>query len=341
MLKIIPSSIIILLMMVDAFGAAQLYDYSYRVTHAQAEVDTLIDNRENEAERMNNIKKELPKSEQVDMAGQVVTVDNAWLHTLLETARNTSDPDERTTRLTEASSRLAALGEHLNKIQAQSQGPDSASDEREKLREIRSRSVFMQKGEDPITKFVKKVRNEVFAFLEKAYNKVIELLFGGNSGTSWIFRGLVIAGVVAALVLTFRMVKRMKRAPKKREMKRTVLGEEIEAGTTSSDLADAALAAAKAGDFRGAVRKLYISLLYELSERNLIELEPNTTNHEYLAKISRFQPLVAPMRYLTDRFDYFWYGMFPSSAEDFSSFQARYNEAMERVRNLNEQSAKA
>ena len=83
------------------------------------------------------------------------------------------------------------------------------------------------------------------------------------------------------------------------------------------------------GDFRGAVRKLYISLLYELSERNLIELEPNTTNHEYLAKVSRFQPLVAPMRYLTDRFDYFWYGMFPSSAEDFSTFQARYNEAMD------------
>jgi hypothetical protein len=45
------------------------------------------------------------------------------------------------------------------------------------------------------------------------------------------------------------------------------------------------------------------------------------------------------MRYLTDRFDYVWYGMFPSSEDDFAVYLARYQEAMERARMLGEQAA--
>ena len=97
-----------------------------------------------------------------------------------------------------------------------------------------------------------------------------------------------------------------------------------------------ALAAARAGDFRTAVRKLYVSLLYELGERGLIELEDSATNYEYLKKVSRFNVLVPPMRYLTDRFDYVWYGMFPSTEEEFAAYFSRYQEAMESARTLAE-----
>jgi hypothetical protein len=120
-----------------------------------------------------------------------------------------------------------------------------------------------------------------------------------------------------------------------------VLGEEITAESTSRQLAEAGLAAARAGDFRTAVRKLYVSLLYELSERNLIELEDSATNHEYLKKASALAGIAGPMRYLTDRFDYVWYGMFPSSESDFAAYFARYEEAMERARMLGERPAGA
>ena len=339
MRKALPASIIILLLTADVFGAASLADYGRRVVQAAQQVEDIKEGRESEQEAADNIKKLLPPSEQVDIEGQAVTVNNAWLHALIDSARNLADGEERSEKLDEASGRLRALLDNLDRLQSQS-GADSAA-AREKLREIRSRPEFLKKGDDPLTALIKRVRKEVMDFLAKVYTKIVELLFGNNSGASWVYRGIVIAGLIGALYLAFRMLRRIKRAPKKREKKRTVLGEEIAAGTTSNDLADAALAAAKAGDFRGAVRKLYISLLYELSERNLIELEPNATNHEYLAKVSRFQPLAAPMRYLTDRFDYFWYGMFPSSAEDFSVFQDRYNEAMASARTLGEESAKA
>jgi hypothetical protein len=76
-----------------------------------------------------------------------------------------------------------------------------------------------------------------------------------------------------------------------------------------------------------------------LSERNLIELEESATNHEYLRKASGLSGLAVPMRYLTDRFDYVWYGMFPSSEDDFAAYFVRYQEAMERARLLGEQAA--
>jgi len=53
----------------------------------------------------------------------------------------------------------------------------------------------------------------------------------------------------------------------------------------------------------------------------------------------RYSGLGGPMRYLTDRFDYVWYGMFPSSAGEFAAYHERYQEAMERARVLGEQAA--
>src|SRR5688500_16476505 len=108
MRKIIPAWIIILLLMIDAFGAAELSHYTNRVSLAEDEVDSLIESRENQADRINNIKQLLPISEQVKVGGQSTTVDNGWLHTLLATSRNASDSEEREKKLQEASGRLLA-----------------------------------------------------------------------------------------------------------------------------------------------------------------------------------------------------------------------------------------
>ena len=43
------------------------------------------------------------------------------------------------------------------------------------------------------------------------------------------------------------------------------------------------------------------------------------------------------MHFMTDRFDYFWYGMFPSSQEDFSAYLTRYREAVLNAQRISEQ----
>ena len=82
------------------------------------------------------------------------------------------------------------------------------------------------------------------------------------------------------------------------------------------------------GDFRAAIRKLYVSLLFELERQGMIRLQAATTNREYLAKIRQQVGLYPVMTFLTDRFDYFWYGKFTSSQTDFDEFLSRYREAL-------------
>ncbi|GAB3306770.1 DUF4129 domain-containing protein [Hymenobacter tenuis] len=71
---------------------------------------------------------------------------------------------------------------------------------------------------------------------------------------------------------------------------------------------DAALAQAEAaGNYRLAVRLGYLLSLRELTERNLIQWQPNKTNHEYLRELSG-TPWTASFRTLTHQFEFVWYG---------------------------------
>jgi hypothetical protein len=140
--------------------------------------------------------------------------------------------------------------------------------------------------------------------------------------------------VGAGLFYALRVLLKIKRKKIKKETI-VVLGEEIAEGTRPDDLASAAIAAAQAGDFRTGVRKLYIALLYRLAEKDLIEMHAHATNREYLARLSRFKPLAAPVAYLTDRFDYVWYGMFPASQQDFAHYLEHYRQAVATAQDLN------
>jgi hypothetical protein len=162
----------------------------------------------------------------------------------------------------------------------------------------------------------------------RAIRRLLGQLFGSTAEGSWLSMALVmlVLGLLAFLVArAIRKARPRRRRPKKR----TILGEEIDAGTTAESLAERAYAAAREGDFRNAIRRLYIALLYELSEHRLIELEDSATNREYLARLSGKGALEKAMAYMTDRFDYFWYGMIPTSGEDFSAYLARYKEAVQ------------
>jgi Domain of unknown function (DUF4129) len=217
----------------------------------------------------------------------------------------------------------------------------ATEDPRVKVREILSRPQFQPKRENPITAFFKEVWNKIAGFFNdifSALSRLLSKLIGAGGGGNWLAWLIIFAALAGALFGVYRVLKG--REPRrKRAKKRLVLGEEVEADATARDLADRAMAAARRGDFRTAMRGLYIALLYDLAERKLIELEDSATNREYLKRVSRFNQLVPAMRYLTDRFDYFWYGMFPSTEADFSSYLTRYKEAAAQVELLGRQAA--
>ena len=340
MKRLLTTGSLILLIACGA-AAADVKDYRGRVSEAAEQIRLMVeaeDRLEDTEEGVRQVKKLLPKSESVETESQVVTIDNGWLHEMLATYETEGNRRKRMEQLTQIGARLGALEEHLRDAEEASPEP-GAGDPKERIREVLSRPPYREKTDSPLTSFIKETRRKVITFIEDFFRKIFGGVFGQGSGASALYLVLIVIAVGSALILAVRML-RGRSSVKTKDKRRTVLGEEIEAGVTSADLAAAALAAARAGDFRAAMRKLYISLLYELAERDLIEIEAHVTNREYLARISRFAALASSMRYLTDRFDYFWYGMFPSSEADFKEYMERYSEAMEGARSAGQQTAK-
>lgn len=342
MSKLTLTSLLTLLLAAEATAAARLLNYENRVVRAAEQIERIKTDRDYAEDGIIHIKGLLPRSEQIEFEGREITVDNVWLYSVLDSYAREKDPQLRVALLNEAGGRLRALDDHLRRAEAADATEGGSA--RQKLREILSRPAYQPEQETVVGAFVKKVLRKVRGFMGEIYaalTRLLEKLFGAGAGGGWIANLLLLGVIVAALIAVALMVRRLRLPKAKRKKTRLVLGEEIAADGTSRELAEAGLAAARAGDFRMAVRKLYVSLLYEMSERNLIELDDSATNHEYLSRVSRFTALAGPMRYLTDRFDHVWYGMFPSSAEDFAAYLARYEEAMQRARILGEQSAAA
>jgi hypothetical protein len=319
-----------------ARAAAQEMSYGERLEYA---ADELIAVREGEAESedvIKEVKELLPASERVNIGQQSLTTDNRWLHQLLDEYAKETNARAQRAKLDEAINRLSLLIDHVSKLA--NENANDAGDARERVRRILSSPQFALKQESELSKKIKEIRQRIRQFFSDLINRIFTALFGAGQQANWFFRLLVIAAIGLVLFLSARMIVRRRRDPaRRRAAKRTVLGEEIEEGVTASELAEAAMAAARAGDFRTGVRKLYIALLYELAERKIVELEPNLTNRDYLARLSRFNSLLPHILYMTDLFDYCWYGMFQSSEEEFSAYLRSYQEALRQAQMLGAQ----
>ena len=340
MLRLSRIIFLTLLVSIDGFAASTLLNYEHRVVRAAEQIERIKADEDYKEEGVSYIRRLLPRSEQIEFEGRETPIDNTWLYVLLDSYRAEKDPQKRTALLNEAGGRLRALDDHLRSAEAAES--ERSENPRDRIREILSRPAFQPAQESAVGKFIKSVLKRVRTLMGEIYSAVqrlLERLFGTGASSGWIPNVVLILVLSVAVIIIARYARRLRRPQVKRKKTRLVLGEEIAADGTSRTLAEAGLAAARAGDFRTAMRKLYVSLLYELSERNLIELDDSATNHEYLSKASRHSGLGGPMRYLTDRFDYVWYGMFPSSEGDFAAYHKRYEEAMERARVLGEQAA--
>jgi hypothetical protein len=91
--------------------------------------------------------------------------------------------------------------------------------------------------------------------------------------------------------------------------------------------ADQALAQARdhsrRGDYRSAVRYLYISSLMLLEERDLIRYDRTQTNQEYLRGVAGKPELAAILRDVIDVFDRVWYGFQSLDEQSFSHYARR------------------
>ncbi|MFO7583454.1 MAG: DUF4129 domain-containing protein, partial [Anaerolineales bacterium] len=80
------------------------------------------------------------------------------------------------------------------------------------------------------------------------------------------------------------------------------------------------------GDYRTAVRYLYLSALLILDERGLLYYDRTKTNREYLRQVAGNERVAGLLREVISVFDRAWYGFQPLDEESYQRYAARVRE---------------
>ena len=165
--------------------------------------------------------------------------------------------------------------------------------------------------------------------LQARVREWLESLFGSDEISipipSEVFT--VVAGILLALVLLYIF-----RSLFGDFITETSMDEERMAGDellTAESALQKAKDISRAGDYRAAVRYLYLSALLTLDERGLLRFDRSKTNREYLRTVAAFPQLSAPLRDVIDVFDRVWYGFQPLDEASFEHYVQKVDQLRE------------
>ncbi|MBI1764451.1 MAG: DUF4129 domain-containing protein [Acidobacteria bacterium] len=309
-----------------------LTDYRQRVARAAELAQTIAKQApatDAQLAQLQTLKQWLPAQEEIEASGQSVRVDNAWVHAALNTLR--TEPAAQAAQLAELADRLAALQQRL--ADPDSGGNLAAQAPHDRLTRILSQPEYrqeQQQQESTIKQWITKILRKVQAWFRKLFSaspKAQPSQFTLNL-TRLLIGGLFLLALLYALYKFFRWFGTRKRRQATESSPREILGEVIGETATTEDLLDAARALAAQGDYRGAIRRAYIALLFELEQRGKLRLHRAHTNRDYLDAL-RYEALLYPTFVaLTRMFERIWYGHANATEFDFEGFLTGYREAV-------------
>lgn len=259
----------------------------------------------------------LPQTEAVSVAEQTVQVDNAWLHKSVEAFMNEADSQLREKLYADIEAHLALLLEQVHRANARPSPP-----ERSRLMAILSRSEFLHdRSEGWMARFRRWVSEQLIQLFDwlPGWRRDQTPWTGGLKLVVWIMIGLV------SLLLIRSLLQRTKRAAgERRSLPPALLGVQIAPHATPKEFSAKASELAEHGDYRGAVRYLYIALLYHLHQHGLLRLDASSTNHEYVQRLRHESTLFPEVQSMTHQFDSIWYGQQMPSEQHYQSFYQQY-----------------
>jgi hypothetical protein len=160
--------------------------------------------------------------------------------------------------------------------------------------------------------------------LDKISLHGVHVAMGGIA--AWLLALIILVGL-AGLILIIYLVRLVVPfwnvlIPDVREKKGA--GTATAQHTPAGILAEAEKKASE-GDFRGALRDIYLALLLELGNRRLLTCGAAKTNSEYLREISqKAADLEELFRALVNLFEFKWYGLENCDEEDFQTGRKLY-----------------
>jgi hypothetical protein len=320
---------------VSAHGRSTVDDYANRLDLAERSVKEAIERKSKATElatKMNEVKRLLPVSEEVEFNGATTRVDNAWLHKAVDSAVKTEgDAERRLQMLGEISTCLARLRQSVKSAQT---AEDRASqDQRARIDNILARPEYRpeEERESTIARWIR--------HMKEFFDRQLRKLFGGprarapqtGGGLYMVLQALIFLVLAAALIFGAAKLVRLfqvRQKPAEKAETREALGEEIPEYATAADLFAMASELARQAEYRKAIRRAYIALLCDLDQRGKLRLGRSKTNRDYLDAMRSEQRIYPTFSVMTLAFERAWYGQAYATEEEFHNFVSLYQEAI-------------
>lgn len=329
--------------------AADLADYQKRVRSARAGIQSLQSNLalEEAGEEPNEptsaifaeVRKLIPNSEKIETGSGMIETNNQWFADRLKAAEAETDLTKRAEILQEIEGRLAVLGVRLQELEQAAAAERSKDEEKRKLSEILSRPEYQKpvKEEAAEESILSKWIKQFLEWLESLFPKGEG---GGSSvnlsGAASVAQYVLIGAIILLLgFLAYKLIPllapRFRRGETNERESRVILGETIDDDVSASDLFSDAERLAREGDLRGAIRKGYVALLCEMSDRKLIGLARHKTNRDYLRDVRSRREIYDQMTGITGSFERHWYGSQDAERDDWDEFRRRCGETIKAI----------
>jgi hypothetical protein len=189
------------------------------------------------------------------------------------------------------------------------------------LKEILRRPEFQWRAE-PVSR-APNLLDKILDWIENFRDRVLNTAFRVGRTP------LIIAAVIIFLLSVFFLSRGLSRSL----VRETDLGTEEEADDkllTSKGAFKRAENLSLQGDYRNAIRYLYLSSLLVLDEQGLMRYDRSRTNREYLRSVASKPELAKPLRDVIDVFDRVWYGFEGVDEETYQSYVERVDELREK-----------
>lgn len=276
----------------------------------------------------------LPPTEHVEWQGVTIETDNRWLLQKLDEFEQTAD-EKRWNILTEIGERLKAVEVKLNELDNPPAAATRSKDEdKQKLAEILRREEY-QKPVEQEPSLAEKIQKQILEWIESIFPRPniapsTPTDFQPLASVLQIILYALILGVVAFVIYRFApfFARRFRQRESAEKESRVILGERLAENETAQNLFAEAEKLARAGDLRGAIRKGYIALLCDLSDRQIIRLSQHKTNRDYLRDVRKKAELYQNVNDLTLNYERHWYGFDEAETTDWENFRDGYKRAV-------------
>ena len=152
----------------------------------------------------------------------------------------------------------------------------------------------------------------------------------GVRNVSYYGRVPLIVAAALLFVLSLFYISRSLSRSLVREAQLTAEGDDGDETLTSKRAMQRAQALSGQGDYRNAIRYLYLSSLLVLDEQGLLRYDRSRTNREYLRSIASKPELANPLRDVIDVFDRVWYGFESVDEETYQSYVKHVDDLREK-----------